>query len=160
MRFRTFAATIAISLVSPTLPLAQDRAAPPLPSPSADCQSRTGGLPAVTPGETASSANLSDQLSRSSGVICPPAGIDPGIAAPSTGRRVMPVIPPPGAPGGDPSIIQSKAGVVAARFISRGCQKSVERLKDLGQLKHDDEGFSRGRRDTSPGELKTRQQAG
>ena len=31
-------------------------------------------------GETAGSANLSDQLSRSKGVICPPAGIDPGIS--------------------------------------------------------------------------------
>jgi hypothetical protein len=29
------------------------------------------------PGETTGSANLSDELSRSKGVICPPAEVDP-----------------------------------------------------------------------------------
>jgi hypothetical protein len=52
------------------------------PSPSQECKSGTGGLPAPALGETTGSANLSDQLSRSKGVICPPAGIDPGIATP------------------------------------------------------------------------------
>jgi hypothetical protein len=51
------------------------------------------------------SANLSDELSRSKGVICPPAGVDPGISVPAVGGGVMPVIPPPGTPGGDPSVI-------------------------------------------------------
>jgi hypothetical protein len=73
------------------------------PSPKQDCQRGAEALPA--PGETDGSVNLSDELSRSKGVICPPAGIDPGIAAPPVGGRVMPVIPPPGTPGGDPSII-------------------------------------------------------
>jgi hypothetical protein len=50
-------------------------------------------------------ANLSDELSRSKGVICPPAEIDPGISAPLIGGGVMPIIPPPGTPGGDPNII-------------------------------------------------------
>jgi hypothetical protein len=75
-----------------------------------DAISTGSGMPArchgaVAPGETTGSANLSDALSRSKGVICPPGGIDPGIAAPPTGGDVMPVIPPPGTPGGDPSII-------------------------------------------------------
>jgi hypothetical protein len=47
---------------------------------------------------------LSDQLPRSKGVICPPAGIDPGISVPPSGGGRTPVIPPPGTPGGDPSI--------------------------------------------------------
>jgi hypothetical protein len=82
-----------------------ERSAPPLlsPSPSQDCQRGTGSLPA--PGETTGSANLSDELSRSKGVICPPAGVDPGISVPAVGGGVMPVIPPPGTPGGDPSVI-------------------------------------------------------
>jgi hypothetical protein len=42
---------------------------------------------------------LSDELSRSKGVICPPAEVDPGISAPLTGGGV------PGTPGGDPRII-------------------------------------------------------
>jgi hypothetical protein len=49
---------------------------------------------------------LGQQLSRSKGVIQPPAGIDPGIEtpAPQPNVQTMPVIPPPGSPGGDPSI--------------------------------------------------------
>jgi hypothetical protein len=47
---------------------------------------------------------LSEQLSQSKGVICPPAGIDPGISVPPIGGGSTPVIPPPGTPGGDPSI--------------------------------------------------------
>jgi hypothetical protein len=46
-----------------------------------------------------------NELSRSKGVICPPAGVDPSIAVPPTGGGVMPVIPPPGTPGGDPHIV-------------------------------------------------------
>jgi hypothetical protein len=59
----------------------------------------------ATPGETTGSAPLSDQLSQSKGIICPPAGVDPGIAAPPIGGGRTPVIPPPGTPGGDPSIV-------------------------------------------------------
>jgi hypothetical protein len=72
-------------------------AKPPLEAP--ECQ--RGALP----GETTGSAPLSDQLSQSKGVICPPAGIDPGIAAPAVGGGRTPVIPFPGTPGGDPSIV-------------------------------------------------------
>jgi hypothetical protein len=71
--------------------------------PGAECQ--RGATATATPGETTGSANLSDALSRSKGVICPPAGIDPGISAPPLGGGVTPVIPPPGTPGGDPSIV-------------------------------------------------------
>ncbi len=53
------------------------------------------------PGET-----LSERLDRNSGVIKPPAGVDPGIAvpAPDPNPRTTPVIPPPGTPGGNPSV--------------------------------------------------------
>ena len=48
-------------------------------------------------------ADLGDRLSRSSGVIRPPAGVDPGLtqAPPQTGSSRMPVIPPPGSAGGE-----------------------------------------------------------
>jgi len=84
-----------------------DRPTPPLfsPSPTADCQRRSGGLPPPTAGETTGSTNLSDELSRSKGVICPPAGVDPGISVPPVGGGITPVIPPPGTPGGDPSLV-------------------------------------------------------
>jgi hypothetical protein len=47
----------------------------------------------------------SSELSRSGGVITPPANVDPEMkrTPPPSGAR-MPVIPPPGTPGGDPSI--------------------------------------------------------
>ena len=48
--------------------------------------------------------SLSERLARSDGVICPPAHIDPEIKAPTPPGGPMPVIPPPGSPGGDPSV--------------------------------------------------------
>ena len=47
---------------------------------------------------------LSDKLARTGGVICPP-NVDPEMKAPTpeSGNK-MPVIPPPGSPGGDPNI--------------------------------------------------------
>jgi hypothetical protein len=84
-----------------------DRSAPPPISstPNLGCEARTGGLVLPKPGETTGSANLSDELSRSKGVICPPAGVDAGISAPPVGGGVTPVIPPPGTPSGDPYVV-------------------------------------------------------
>jgi hypothetical protein len=49
---------------------------------------------------------LSDRLSQQHGTLKPPA-VDPGIEAPvqSPARGVMPVIPPPGTPGGDQRVV-------------------------------------------------------
>ena len=47
---------------------------------------------------------LSDRLAKSDGVLCPPAGVDPEIRAPTPDTGNTPVIPPPGSPGGDPSV--------------------------------------------------------
>ena len=68
-----------------------------------NCSSAASGAQGSTaPG---ASENLSDQLAQSNGVICPPAGIDPKMAAPPRQGGATPVIPPPGAPGGDPNTI-------------------------------------------------------
>ena len=48
--------------------------------------------------------NLSDKLARSGGVICPPRHVDSEIRQPTPPGGNMPVIPPPGSPGGDPSV--------------------------------------------------------
>jgi hypothetical protein len=88
----------AVDLAKSQTPFPPDR--PSVVAP--ECQRGTSGL---APGETTGSSQLSDQLSQSKGVICPPAGIDPGIAAPPVGGGRTPVIPPPGTPGGDPSIV-------------------------------------------------------
>jgi hypothetical protein len=47
---------------------------------------------------------LSDKLTKSDGVLCPPAGVDPEIHAPTPDAGNTPVIPPPGSPGGNPDI--------------------------------------------------------
>lgn len=47
---------------------------------------------------------LSDKLAKSDGVICPPAGIDADIKAPTPQGGRMPVIPPPGTPENQPNV--------------------------------------------------------
>ncbi len=51
-----------------------------------------------------SQAPLGDKLAKSDGVLCPPPGVDPQMRAPAPETGNMPVIPPPGSPGGDPTV--------------------------------------------------------
>jgi len=53
-----------------------------------------------------SAAPLGDRLAKSDGVLCPPSNVDPQMhaPAPNAGAGSMPVIPPPGSPGGDPNV--------------------------------------------------------
>jgi hypothetical protein len=53
-----------------------------------------------------SGSSMSDRLSKSQGVIRPPQEVDPTMKqeTPPTGPNSMPVIPPPGTPGGDQSV--------------------------------------------------------
>jgi hypothetical protein len=53
-----------------------------------------------------SSTPLGDKLAKSDGVLCPPDNVDPAMhaPAPNAGAGSMPVIPPPGSPGGDPNV--------------------------------------------------------
>lgn len=48
--------------------------------------------------------DLSEKLAQSGGVICPPPHADSEIRAPTPPGGAMPVIPPPGSPGGDQSV--------------------------------------------------------
>ena len=59
------------------------------------------GPNAPTVGSGDRSGNLSDQLAQSGGIICPPAATDPEMLVPPKDTGRMPVIPPPGTPGGD-----------------------------------------------------------
>jgi hypothetical protein len=45
-----------------------------------------------------------NKLARPDGVVCPPPDIDPDVQRPAPDGGAMPVIPPPGSPGGDPSV--------------------------------------------------------
>jgi hypothetical protein len=51
-----------------------------------------------------SNKTLSDQLAQSKGVICPPAGVDPEMQQQPQQGGTLKVIPPPGSPGGNPSV--------------------------------------------------------
>jgi len=66
---------------------------------------RTAAGQPTTPAVPPASGTLSSDLNRSGGVITPPANIDPEIkqTPPATGST-MPVIPPPGIPGGNPAV--------------------------------------------------------
>jgi hypothetical protein len=46
---------------------------------------------------------LSDKLDKSGGVICPP-NVDPAMKKPTPQTGDMPVMPPPGTPGGNPAV--------------------------------------------------------
>jgi hypothetical protein len=84
------------------------RTAPPAPGRTNDCaptQSTLQGNIAPRGTTTGQSREpLGDKLAKSDGVLCPPAGVDPEIRAPTPDTGNTPVIPPPGSPGGDPSV--------------------------------------------------------
>jgi hypothetical protein len=91
---------------APATPPAQT--ATPAPTRTANCaptQSSPQGT-IVPQGTTTGQSNepLGDKLAKSDGVLCPPTGVDPEMRAPTPDAGNTPVIPPPGSPGGDPSI--------------------------------------------------------
>jgi hypothetical protein len=90
-----FIGTLAAVLIFGAAARAQTTAPVPPPAPVA---------PPQTEGQ-APSGDLSHRLDRSHGVIRPQGDVDPGIsAAPPDSTGTMPVIPPPGSPGGDPRV--------------------------------------------------------
>jgi hypothetical protein len=100
------AAATAQAPPSPVTPPAQT--APPTPA-NNNCEPMRPVPPRGTiapEGSTTGRAPepLGDKLARSNGVLCPPAGVDPEIRAPTPDTGNTPVIPPPGSPGGDPSL--------------------------------------------------------
>jgi hypothetical protein len=64
--------------------------------------------PAPAPPEKIAPADgdLSNRMSRQKGMIKPP-NVDPGmnVTPPARGSASTPVIPPPGSPGGNPSVV-------------------------------------------------------
>jgi hypothetical protein len=101
----TTAAAIAQAPPGPATPPAQT--APPVSSTNCGPTRPVPPRGTIAPeGSTTSQATepLGDKLAKSDGVLCPPAGIDPEIRAPAPDAGNTPVIPPPGSPGGDPTV--------------------------------------------------------
>ncbi len=93
---------IALFIAGASLGSATAQPATPAPTQGAACPPGVGAnAPAVG---RDSNKPLSDQLADSKGVICPPAGVDPQMQQRPPEGGAMKVIPPPGAPGGNPNV--------------------------------------------------------
>ena len=104
LRLTTLIVAMSASLAGVGAASAQgaDKAPPAAPPHDAACPPDVKGEPPTVGG--GGSAPLSDKLAQSKGVICPPSGVDREMqVAPPDGGRLK-VIPPPGTPGGDPSV--------------------------------------------------------
>ncbi|MBN9600756.1 MAG: hypothetical protein J0G28_13930 [Afipia sp.] len=103
---------MALAQAPPTPATPPARTAPPNPdratqqrncAPTQAMPSEGSIAPSDRPNGQSSEA-LGDKLAKSDGVLCPPAGVDPEMHAPAPNTGTMPVIPPPGSPGGDPNV--------------------------------------------------------
>ena len=100
-------AAVAQAPPSPATP--QQQTAPPAAQRSSDCVPAQPSQPrgsTAPEGSTIGQAQepLGDRLAQSNGVLCPPAGVDPEMRAPTPNTGRMPVIPPPDSPGGNPNV--------------------------------------------------------
>jgi hypothetical protein len=104
------AASAAASAQAPPAPATPPaQTAPPAPARASNCSPMQPVPPRGTIAPEGSTTGqraepLGDKLARSDGVLCPPSGVDPEIHAPTPDTGNTPVIPPPGSPGGDPSL--------------------------------------------------------
>lgn len=97
------AVVAAATLFSVPAANAQSHAAPLLSAPGPKlCPPDVANPPLVS---NEARRPLSEQLSESKGVICPPADVDPGFATKPPATHDAPVIAPPGSPGGNPSVV-------------------------------------------------------
>lgn len=92
----TWAVCAAAALASAEPPPSHAQSAAQSPAPSADGKAA----------ETKPDEPLSKKLNKNDGVLKPPENVDPGIHQPAPGHTGddMPVIVPPGEPGGDQSV--------------------------------------------------------
>jgi hypothetical protein len=103
-------ADVAVAQAPPSPATPPAKTAPPSPERAANCapmqprqNSGTAAPDGTTTGQRAGEP-LGDKLAKSDGVLCPPPGVDPEMHAPAPDTGNTPVIPPPGSPGGDPTI--------------------------------------------------------
>jgi hypothetical protein len=97
----------AFAQAPPTRTTPAQQTATPAPPNSANCAptapNGTTSTEHATVGQ-AGGGELGDKLAKSDGVLCPPSNVDPAMRAPAPDAGNTPVIPPPGSPGGDPTV--------------------------------------------------------
>ena len=100
--FALIALTAVAAAQAPPSITPTQQTAPPAPNRAANCTPmRETPRAGTSDGQTTGQTPLGDKLAKSDGVLCPPAGIDPEIRAPTPEAGNTPVIPPP---GGDQTI--------------------------------------------------------
>jgi hypothetical protein len=98
-------ASAAAHAQAPPSPATPPQATAPAPSQTTACAPNALAPPTpdgITTGR--SGEPLGDKLAKTNGVLCPPSGVDPEMHAPTPEGGPMPVIPPPGSPGGNSSL--------------------------------------------------------
>jgi hypothetical protein len=101
MLMRSTALVIAMSFAFGSSAVAQSAGDAPFEG-GVTCPPDVEGKPPTV--GSGSSKSLSDKLSQSKGVICPPAGLDQDMQVAPPGGGQLKVIPPPGTPGGDQNV--------------------------------------------------------
>jgi hypothetical protein len=103
---------LGVAVAAPRAHAQNPQSAPPgvVPAPVAPPGAPSPPPEKIEPGAKDSHAGggtLSDQLTQQHGTLDPPHGVDPGMAItpPAQGQGSMPVIPPPGSPGGTPRVV-------------------------------------------------------
>jgi hypothetical protein len=98
----------AFAQAPPTKATPMQQTAPPPAKDSANCTPMSPNGTTTpehsTVGRAGGGGELGDKLAQSDGVLCPPSNVDPAMRAPAPETGKMPVIPPPGSPGGDQSV--------------------------------------------------------
>ena len=90
---------------APPTPATPPQATAPAPNQDAACAPDARATPTpdgITTGQAGEP--LGDKLAKTNGVLCPPSGVDPEMHAPTPEGGTMPVIPPPGSPGGNQNV--------------------------------------------------------
>ncbi|EJW10042.1 hypothetical protein A33M_0661 [Rhodovulum sp. PH10] len=105
----TAAPAAAQSPQQPAAPSTGPADAAPPPARNLDCPPGVSPQEAPTigrgtTGSAGSGESLSGKLADSNGIVCPPAHPDTGMVEPPPAGGALRVIPPPGTPGGDPTV--------------------------------------------------------
>ena len=98
---------VAFAQAPPTKATPMQQTVPPPSDDSSNCAQMSPNGTTTPEHSTIGSGGgkqLGDKLAQSDGVLCPPSNVDPAMRAPAPETGKMPVIPPPGSPGGDQSL--------------------------------------------------------
>jgi hypothetical protein len=109
LKLKKLLLSMAVGIAYPCLASAQNPQPAPPQQPHPTVAPPTASTPPpeqIAPPDGNVPGSMSKKLSQTQGTLKPPA-VDPGIQAPMPphAQGTMPVIPPPGSPGGNPKVV-------------------------------------------------------